>query len=314
MKRIYKSAFRRIIQAAIYPEIIGRHMADCLLGSTISWTVDNAGQIRDVNLPPPLSDNLDQSIAIARRNRITRIVQTVKHPLSGSRFRRMLADRDIQPEQENEELSLASNGQGSTNIIRRYIVSASSRFPRELIQKELLSALNEIFGSDGSFTEIEVKVHDEQNTDSPYKHWEVHLGEKQKGLVSLSRSGSGLKTVLLVLLNLLVIPHWEEIKKSKYVFAFEELENNLHPALLRRLLLYLEAYADREKATLFLTTHSSVALDIFGMSKNAQIIHITHDGEAARAEPVAAHFDHLGVISELGAKPSDLLQATALFG
>jgi len=48
------------------------------------------------------------------------------------------------------------------------------------------------------------------------------------------------------------------------------------------------------------------------LSKNAQIIHVTHDGESAKATTISAHFDHLGVISELGAKPSDLLQANGI--
>jgi predicted ATP-dependent endonuclease of OLD family len=138
------------------------------------------------------------------------------------------------------------------------------------------------------------------------------LGENKKGLIPLSNSGSGLKTVFLVLLNLLVIPEIMGKPKSEFTFAFEELENNLHPALIRRLFQYLEAYAVKEKATIFLTTHSSTALDLFGVSKNAQIIHVTHDGEAAKATTVSAHFDHLGVISELGAKPSDLLQANGI--
>ena len=284
-----------------------------LVGLKVTWTVNQIGKVSDTTLPAPFNDDpQNQSVAIARKNRITLIAKQAKHQLSGHRFLRLLADRDIQPEPENENLSLSSNGVGSTNLIRRYIVSASPRFPREIIQKELLSALNNIFKGDGHFTEIEVKVHDEQNTGSPYKHWEVYLGEEKKGLVSLSRSGSGLKTILLVLLNLLVIPHWEGKPKNNYVFAFEELENNLHPALLRRLFLFLEDYAIREQATIFLTTHSSVALDIFGASKNAQIIHVIHDGESARAETIAAHFDHLGIISELGAKPSDLLQANGI--
>ena len=37
-----------------------------------------------------------------------------------------------------------------------------------------------------------------------------------------------------------------------------------------------------------------------------------HDGESARTIPVSAHFDRLGVVSELGAKPSDLLQANGI--
>ena len=48
------------------------------------------------------------------------------------------------------------------------------------------------------------------------------------------------------------------------------------------------------------------------MSENAQIIHVVHDGETARTTPVSAHFDRLEVVSELGAKPSDLLQANGI--
>jgi hypothetical protein len=176
----------------------------------------------------------------------------------------------------------------------------------------LLNALNQIFSPDGQFTEIQIKVHDEVSVRGPNGHWEVFLGELHKGLIPLSNSGSGLKTILLVLLNLLVVPEMEGKAKSDYVFAFEELENNLHPALLRRLLQYVEDYAVRENATVFLTTHSSAALDLFGVSKNSQILHVVHDGEAARIEKVSAHFDKLGVISELGAKPSDLLQANGI--
>ena len=130
--------------------------------------------------------------------------------------------------------------------------------------------------------------------------------------MSLGRSGSGLKTVLLVLLNLLVVPEVEEKTKSEFVFGFEELENNLHPAILRRLFRYLEEYSLSNDCPIFLTTHSSVAVDFFGASENAQIVHVTHDGEAARTATVSAHFDQLRVIAELGARPSDLLQANGV--
>ncbi|MDE0684545.1 MAG: AAA family ATPase [Candidatus Poribacteria bacterium] len=131
----------------------------------------------------------------------------------------------------------------------------------------------------------------------------------------MSKSGSGLKTIILVLLNLLVVPKAkieENSNKSDFVFAFEELENNLHPALLRRLFQYIEEYAINEKAHIFLTTHSSTALDFFGVSQNAQIIHVVHDGESAWVTPVSAHFDLLRVASGLGAKPSDLLQTNGI--
>lgn len=248
----------------------------------------------------------------ARISLLREILQTATHKLSGSLFRKLLADRDIHPEKPDNNLALGADGHGATNIIRRYIHTSNPKYPRELIQRELLAGLNKICGKDGQFNEIQAKEHDEPVEGQSPGHWEIYLGEARKGLIPLSSSGSGLKTVILVLLNLLVVPEIENKPKSKFVFAFEELENNLHPALLRRLFQYIEQYALKEQATIFLTTHSSTALDLFGVSKNAQIIHVTHDGEAARASVVSAHFDHLGVISELGAKPSDLLQANGI--
>jgi hypothetical protein len=244
--------------------------------------------------------------------RVRDAARKVRHLLFGKAFKHLWADRDVRPEPANNQLSLGEDGQGASNIVRRYITTSNPRYPRELVQRDVLDALNEVFRPDGVFTEIQVKQHDENDGHRHQGSWEIFLGEEKKGLVPLSRSGSGLKTVFLVLLNLLVVPTIEGKTKDSYVFAFEELENNLHPALLRRLLQFIESYAEREKATIFLTTHSSAALDLFGVSANAQIIHVTHDREAARATTVSAHFDHLGVISELGAKPSDLLQANGI--
>jgi hypothetical protein len=130
--------------------------------------------------------------------------------------------------------------------------------------------------------------------------------------IRLSRSGSGLKTVLLVLLNLLVVPAFEGKPADKYVFAFEELETHLHPTLLRRLLLYIDKFVRANQANAFLTTHSSVTLDVFGVSPDAQVIHVKHDQESAVAVTVKAHFDRVGVVAELGAKPSDLLNANGI--
>ena len=244
--------------------------------------------------------------------RIKQVLQNVTHQFNEHSFRRLLADRDIKTEPQDLKLTLGPDGNGASNIIRRFLHTANEELPREVIKRELLDALNSIFGNDSEFSEITVQVHDDGESDGPKDHWEIYLNENKKGLISLSKSGSGLKTILLVLLNLLVVPKIENRNKSEFVFAFEELENNLHPALLRRLFQYIEEYAINENAHIFLTTHSSTALDFFGVSKNAQIVHVLHDGESARTTTVSAHFDRLGVVSELGAKPSDLLQANGI--
>ena len=296
----------------------GRHFVD----AEIRWEIDANGDVLKVDFPNNstlLESPYDERSTKARseikakREIIEQTVSRSKptHRLNGKLFRRLLADRDIQAEKETSDLTLEANGRGASNVIRRFILTANPQYPSEVVQRELLSGLNSIFGSDGKFLEIQVKYHDE-GAPGPKDNWEVYLEEEKKGPIPLSRSGSGLKTVLLVLLNLLVVPKIENREKSDFIFAFEELENNLHPALLRRLFRYLEKYARDEQATIFLTTHSSTVLDLFGVSDNAQIIKVVHDGETARTTTVSAHFDYLDVISELGAKPSDLLQANGI--
>ena len=280
----------------------------------ITWEGDTNGDISSMVFPDDFNSDsgYGESSTNERLSRIRHVLKDIIPQTNRQLFRRLLADRDIKTEQQDLDLTLGQDGNRASNIIRRFILTANEQFPREVIQRELLDALNSIFGNDGEFSEIQVQHHDDGGSGVPADHWEVYLGEEKKGLIPLSKSGSGLKTILLVLLNLLVVPKIENRNKSEFVFAFEELENNLHPALLRRLFQYIEKYAINEKAHIFLTTHSSTALDFFSVSKNAQIIHVLHDGESARTTTVSAHFDRLGVVSELGAKPSDLLQANGI--
>ena len=278
----------------------------------ISWEITETGTIRNMEFPsdfePQRSHGPDS--AENRLKRIRQIASTPTHQLNGKVFRKLSADRDIDVEIASNDVVLHPDGSGATNMIRRHKNSVDERFDRHTINVDLWSSLNKIFGHDGQFAEIIVQEHDMED---PTK-WEIYLHEPSKGLIPLSESGSGLKTVFLVLLNLLVVPKVEDKNKSDFVFAFEELENNLHPALLRRMFQYLEDYAVREQSTIFLTTHSSTALDIFGMSDNAQIIHVSHDWmhNTSRARTISAHFDRLGVVSDLGARPSDLLQSNGI--
>ena len=163
--------------------------------------------MKKVTLPDLTLSNNPHAVSSARLAKIRQVVRHPANPLLEKTFRRLLADRDIATESSTKRLSLAPDGRGASNIVRRYITTSSEELSRDVIQRDLLSALNEIFGPDGRFTEIQIKEHDDNGTGSTTdNHWEIYLGEAHKGLVPLSKSGSGLKTVLLVLLNLLVIP------------------------------------------------------------------------------------------------------------
>ena len=310
-------------------DLRGNHWNDhgrCFINKSITYELDKNLQVsneffeEDFDPKSPYGERSTQK----RMSYIRDVLRNSNHQLNKKTFRKLLADRDIKIELPDTNLRLDPDGNGASNIVRRFIVTSDEDYPREVIQKELLSALNRIFGNDGQFEEIQIQLHDNpvnEETKDHKDHWEIYLAEKDKGLIPLSKSGSGLKTVILVLLNLLVIPRIDiddklprinKEDKSMFVFAFEELENNLHPALLRRLFAYLEKFVVDENSTIFLTTHSSTALDFFGMSDNAQIIHVEHDGKTASSKTVSTHLDHLEVVRELGTRPSDLLQANGI--
>ncbi|WP_095143150.1 ATP-dependent endonuclease [Pseudomonas sp. Irchel s3b6] len=242
------------------------------------------------------------TLLTGERSRLSNVITVSKR--RHFRHIRLDADRDLVREVHSNECSLQSNGVGATNIVQNYI--NSSNLDRDLIQVRLLAALNEVFTPDTLFSEIVVQFHPHSN------NWEIYLGEEGKGLVPLSASGSGLKTVILTLINLLVRPNFESRAIDSYVFSFEELENNLHPSLQRNLFSFLLAYAQSKGCYIFLTTHSQVAIDLFHGEADAQILHVKkQDGEV-----LGVVLDDLNrgysVLDDLGAKASDILQANGI--
>ncbi|MBU0974141.1 ATP-binding protein, partial [Patescibacteria group bacterium] len=152
--------------------------------------------------------------------------RTIKNPMRGYIFRRLLADRDISEEPVSNNFEVKPDGKGATAVVQR-IYNLASENPA-LIEKDLLEALNTIFFPDFQFTRIFPREVENGK-------YEIFLEEEKKGLIGLSNSGSGLKTILLVLINTILLPRREKMPLSKYIFAFEELENNLHPGTQRRL-------------------------------------------------------------------------------
>lgn len=225
-------------------------------------------------------------------------------PLQEKTFRRLLAERDIVPEKaESQHIKIGNNGSGLTNAIQNFI--NRSNLPSELIEQSMLEALNAIFAHDAVFTDIVCQLHDNE-------YWEVYLEEEFKGRIALSQSGSGLKTVMSVLACLILVPHLEGKKLDQYVFGFEELENNIHPALLRRLNEYIYNSAIENNFIYFLTTHSNVLIDQFSKQLDAQIIHVTHSASVATCTTTNTYIKNNGILDDLDVRASDLLQANGI--
>ena len=200
-------------------------------------------------------------------------------------------------------LTIKPAGEGATQVFE-YCLNNADGDP-QIILRDLHRAVNDILCPDtaiDSFTSRRNHVGE----------YEVAMIEPMKDSVWISRSGDGLKTILLVLAQMIAIPRLRKRELGEFVLAFEELENSLHPALLRRLLAYIREKAKNEGAIFFLTTHSPVVIDFFARDELAQIVQVTHDGENAAVRTVQNPEDGWNALDDLGVRPSDTLQTNGV--
>ena len=230
-------------------------------------------------------------------------IRQIKHFVDSTYFRRMRSERNIVPE-ESSLNGLSETGEGASNLIRKILVESS--FDEKLIENDLLNALNAIMYPESEYETIRI-----QQIDSGISgKWEVYLQEKGQQRVPLSKMGSGLKTIIIILLNILVMPTL--VKKENYIFAFEEIENNLHPALQRKVFNYLYDFAINENIVLYLTTHSHVAINCFFDKEQTSIYHIEKNKGKASVKRIESYLDKARVLSDLDVKASDILQSNGI--
>jgi len=86
----------------------------------------------------------------------------------------------------------------------------------------------------------------------------------------------------------------------------------LHPALQRNLFAFLLRFAQANGCHIFLTTHSQVAIDLYHGEEDAQIIHVRKEGEEVVGRVLEEYSHGYGVLDDIGAKASDILQANGI--
>lgn len=273
-------------------------------GRSIGYRVepeDSGGHIVEWNDRLPLWNSSDAN----------RVESDISRERDTYVFRHVAAERNIVPEEEEkiggtlEDLS--STGRGASNIIRAFLNDSS--YDETIIEDTLLKAVNEIMSPEAVFEGIRV-----QQVQDGYGNvrWEVFLKEEGMSRCPLSRMGSGLKTIILVLLNLLVIPELDEYKNKKMVYGFEELENNLHPAMQRKLFEYIYEFAEMHDVQVFITTHSHVAINAFYDKDDAGIFYVYKQDGRAFVKRIESYLDKPRILDDLDVKASDLLQSNGI--
>lgn len=226
---------------------------------------------------------------------------------------RLGAERNIVPEKEKNDnikfSELKETGVNATNIIHKFI--NHNELDSKLVEKELLSSLNDILHPDTFFTDIVVQqIQVGQLATDLY--WEIYLEEKEKGRIALSKSGSGLKTIILVLIEFLLMPVIKNKDTEKLIFALEEIENNIHPALQKSLFRFIDTWSRENNTTVFLTTHSHIPINMFSGSDDAQIIHVRKQEGKIIPKRTLNFQDSSDILFDLDVKASDILQSNGI--
>jgi len=213
---------------------------------------------------------------------------------------RLSADRDLQPgERTSPPSPMAPGGGNASSLFADVFVGNEPSRPE---RGWILRSLNEIVQPDASFEDISMKQLSPGNS-----IWEINLVPKGGNDVPLSSSGSGLRTVLLVLLALLTAKSVQQ-----RVLILEELENNLHPAILRRLLAFIKREVIELNAILFLSTHSGVVLDHFAEDADALVIRVQGSDSGSTISSVGSRRAVRESAADLGLRASDVLLAAGV--
>lgn len=219
--------------------------------------------------------------------------------------KRIYSERNIVPEKDSNIIQVDGNGSGASNIINKFI--NKSDLDSSKVQVDLLKKLNEIMGDDYKFTNIVVQtIEDKDNLT-----WEIFLDEENKGRIALSQSGSGLKTIILLLIFTILIPVLERKELNDYVFILEKLENNLHPSLQRNVIRYIESLVSTG-ATFFITTHSNVFIDSYADSSIVNLYHLFKSNNQMELVKVERFLEKNSILNDVGFKASDILQSNGI--
>lgn len=213
------------------------------------------------------------------------------------------ADRNLLPEVESTSLNIETDGSGATNLVRTYLHNSERDF--KVVEEKILNALNKIVSPDEYFERIMCQevIHNDSTK------WEIML-LNENGKIPLSNSGSGLRTILLVLIKLFL----EASNSDKNIIIFEELENNLHPTIQRNLFNYLYDWTNENNDIFFITTHSNIPINMFGNMPSISITHLKKDSSTNEliTENAFSFSSNSDILNDLGVKASDILQSNAI--
>ena len=275
------------------------HAKENFLNGIFKWRMQ--GKANPELLSITLGDHVLEDFRAETRGQLNRCTDWT---LADCSMLRVAAERSVAPEGSSNPPSPQPSGRHVTNLIRYFINSDAQ--PRDVVEVDLLNDLNTIYSGDSHFTSIICQENESSGA------WEIFLREDGKSDIRLSESGSSLQSAFIILSFLRLVPLLRDVEWSKLILVVEEPENNLHPALLRRLLEFLAAKRAELGFSLVMTTHSPVCIDWSTRREDAALVHVKRDGTRSKCENVMDYKGQAQVLDDLDVRGSDLLQSNGI--
>ena len=231
-----------------------------------------------------------------------KLVTGVSHP--AGRVFRISAERNVVPEAKDIAVPVQSDGKYLTNLIRAFLYD--SKYRMEEVEIELRGDLNRIYAGDMVVRRILCRE------DTEYNQWEIYL-DTDGSPIRLSQSGSSLRSIFTILATVR-LNHFVAAESSidGNIFCVEEPENNLHPALLRRLLDFLAEFAIVKNINLIITTHSATAIDWGARRGDCNIYHVRRLNSGSVIEHAKEYRGLRSLLEDLDVRASEILQANGV--
>ena len=204
------------------------------------------------------------------------------------------AERDVVPEKEADSFNVQSNGRELTNaFIHNYLEKSGNK----KLLNQIKDGINDILKGEEEFETLKVQREN--------KYYSIALTNKY-GDINLEDMGSGLKTIVFVLYSL-----YSSVGQ-KTLFMFEELENNLHPEIQRRLFNKIYDFAIEHNTPIYITSHSHVAINCFYGKARTSVYHICKQDGKSTIEIIDSDMSKSQILDDLGVKASDLFQTNGV--